>query len=68
MTRIIDLKEVINVGSEYAVYIHKGNISTDDLLIAQSETEEEWYDIKSSTYGLPLKTGYTMYILSKHVK
>lgn len=69
MTRIIDIKEVINIGGiENAIYCTKDEIKKEDLLIAQSETIEDWYDVSDIKYPSYLKTGYTMYILTKHIK
>ena len=69
MTRIIDLSEVIYVGGvDDAIYCSKDIFMKDDLLVAQSDSQEDWFDIVSATSALPLKPNYTMYILTKHIK
>ena len=69
MTKIIDLLEVIHVGGiEDAVYCSKETIQMGDLLIGQEGDSEEWFDVIRVVQATFLKTGYTMYILTKHIK
>lgn len=73
MTKIIDLLEVINFdGVDNAIYFSKELFIEGGLLIAQftgNEKENEiWFDVKKIINPPYLKTGYTMYILTKHIK
>lgn len=69
MTKIIKRSEILLIGSyDNAVYFSKDQLKEGDLLIAQSSDDEDWYDVKDILDPPQLKTGYTMYILSKHNK
>lgn len=69
MTRLISLSDLVAVNSvDNAIYCCKDLFEKDDLLIAQGSVEEYWYDISEIKTPPALKTGYTMYILTKHQK
>ena len=69
MTSIIPINDIILInGIESAVYFSKEKYKDGDLLIAQNPQLEDWYDVKEVLDNSALKTGYTMYILTKHVK
>lgn len=69
MTKIIDLLEVNDFDSDTrAIYCSKETFNESDLLIAQDMDKEEWYNIYDIKTPFYLKTGYTMYILTKHIK
>lgn len=69
MTRLIDLRDVICIGGiENAILCSKDEFTSTDLLVAQSVTDECWYDVSDVKHPAYLKTGYKMYILTKHVK
>ena len=69
MTRIINLLELVYCpNTENAIFVTKEVYGKEDLLIAQFDKEEDWYDITKWINPPYLKTGYTMYILTKHIK
>lgn len=72
MTRIIDFNSLEQINSEYRFLISKDKFEIGTLIIAQEEGDgeqfEEWFDVYLVYPDLPLKTGYTMYILTKHNK
>ena len=69
MTNIIPLHEVLLInGIESAVHFSKEQYKEGDLIIAQNTQVEDWYDVKEVLDPSALKTGYTMYILTKHLK
>lgn len=69
MTTIVKRSEILLVGGyENGVYFSKDQLKEGDLLIAQSGDDEDWYDVKDTLEPPQLKSGYTMYILSKYVK
>lgn len=69
MTKIVPLHKVLLVGGyQNAIHLSKEKYNEDDLIVAQSETQEEWYNVKQVLDPSELKTGYTMYILTKHEK
>lgn len=69
MTKIIPKHEIISIGGiENAVHFSKERLNDGDLLIAQNEKEEDWYNVQLRIDLSVLKTGYTMYILTKHQK
>lgn len=69
MTKIIDLLEVMEIGGNGSeIFFSKESFEEGQLLIAQANTLEQWHDVEK-IYNPPyLKTGYTMYILTKHQK
>lgn len=70
MTTIADLKEIVTVG-DGGVFQSKLDLKIGDILIGQDaeEVKEEWFTVSGirSNWHF-LKTGYTMYILTKHIK
>lgn len=69
MTRLINLLEVITVGNDgECVFFSKDVYTKTDLLIAQTDNAEQWYEVFNILNPPYLKTGYTMYILTKHQK
>lgn len=69
MTSIIPINDIILInGIESAVYFSKEKHTQGDLLIAQNPQLEDWYDVKEVLENSALKAGYTMYILTKHIK
>ena len=64
MTKIIDLVEVIgSFTEETCVMFTKEDITTSDLLIAQGNEQEKWYDVTTILKPPYLKTGYKMLVL-----
>lgn len=69
MTKIIDFNALVQINSEYSILISKETFEIGGLVIAQDENNfEEWFDVYLIYPDQPLKTGYTMYILTKHEK
>jgi hypothetical protein len=69
MTKIVDLSDVLTIGLEdESILVSKNDYNSGWVLIAQTDKEEQWFDIKIVLNPPYLKTGYTMYILTKHIK
>lgn len=69
MTKIIDLVEVIGSFTEdTCVMFTKEDIETSDLLIAQGNDKEVWYNVSTILKPPYLKSGYKMLVLIPHVK
>jgi len=69
MTKIVDLADVLTIGLEdESILVSKKEYKPGWVLIAQTDKEEQWFDIKTTLNPPYLKTGYTMYILTKHIK
>lgn len=68
LTKIIDLKEVINIpGTDSTVYLSKDIYDSQSILIAQDGTTEKWYEVFGIvTTDLPIKKDYVFYILSPY--
>lgn len=70
MTRLIKYSEICTMG-DFAIYFTKDSFGDDDLIIAQSDNDEYWFEIHNHTtpeFTPTIKTGYIMYVLTKHIK